>query len=234
MVKKRGSMAKYRNLLQFQWLNSYLAATFCQTLGHPGRRHGCSVQQVQGLECPGHWAECSAALILQTPFERSMPVPGQPSPLDLYNARKYMHIFKKNTPIQKVLKVYLQRPFAQWVGVQRLPADAHFLFEKNKTKHFLVHVHQSLTWILLVLERLHPLLLAQRPLRPGLSSLVPHHSPLDSHLKHPGQLELDFNLEPQHIFCKHEKSGGRLCAITLHLCLVYLTRKSERQLRHEC
>lgn len=70
------------------------------------------------------------------------------------------------------------------------------IFFLRKTKHFLVHVHQSLTWILLVLERLHPLLLAQRPLRPGLSSLVPHHSLLDSHLKHPGQLELDFYLEP--------------------------------------
>lgn len=57
----------------------------------------------------------------------------------------------------------------------------------------------SLTWILLVLERLHPLLLAQRPLRPGLSSLIPHHSPLDSHLKHPSHLDL--NLHPQHLFC---------------------------------
>lgn len=42
----------------------YLAATFCQTLGHPERYHDCSVQQVQGLGCPGHWAECSAALLL--------------------------------------------------------------------------------------------------------------------------------------------------------------------------
>lgn len=65
-----------------------------------------------------------------------------------------------------------------------------------------VQVHQSLTWILLVLERLHPLLLAQRPLRPGLSSsLVPHLSPLDSHLQCADQLDLDFTLHHRHVLC---------------------------------
>lgn len=61
----------------------HLAATLCQMLGHPGRHHGCSARLTQCLGCPGHWAECSAALVLWTPSGLSMPVPGQPSPLDL-------------------------------------------------------------------------------------------------------------------------------------------------------
>lgn len=69
----------------------YLAATFCQILGHPGRRHGYSVRQVQGLGGPGHWVGWSAARVLSTPFGLSMPVPGQPSPLDLDKV--------KNTPL---------------------------------------------------------------------------------------------------------------------------------------
>lgn len=71
-----------------RWINRYLAATFCQMLGHPGRLHGCSVPQVQGLGYPDHWAECSAALLLSTPSELSMPVPGQPNPLDLHKKHK--------------------------------------------------------------------------------------------------------------------------------------------------
>lgn len=78
-----------------RWINRYLAATFCQMLGHPGRLHGCSVPQVQGLGYPDHWAECSAALLLSTPSELSMPVPGQPNPLDLH--KKTQDVPVKNT-----------------------------------------------------------------------------------------------------------------------------------------
>lgn len=76
---------------------------------------------------------------------------------------------------QKVLLVYCAKK----------PCRGSDLLQKNI---LMVHLHRSLTWILRVLERLHPLLLAQGPLRPGLSSLVPHHSLLDLHLKCTGQL----------------------------------------------
>lgn len=89
--RNRESIKKIRKLMWFNGFNLYLVATFYQMLGHPGRRRGCSVRQAQGPGCPGHSAERSAALLLSTLFGLSMPVPGQPSPLDLHKARKHMH-----------------------------------------------------------------------------------------------------------------------------------------------
>ena len=63
---------------------------------------------------------------------------------------------------------------------------------------------------------------AARAVLPGPTSLSSGFTP---ETPRPARIRLLFgNLA----FCKHEKSGSRFCAITLHRCLVYLTRKSER------
>lgn len=61
--------------------------------GHPERSHGCPVRRAPGQGYPGHWAECSVALLLLTLFVLSMPVPGQPSPLDLRRKHVKMLLF---------------------------------------------------------------------------------------------------------------------------------------------
>lgn len=64
----------------------YLVATFCQMPGPPGRLHGCFVQQIRCLGCPGRWAERCAAVALWTPSGLSKPGPEQPSQPDLHKA----------------------------------------------------------------------------------------------------------------------------------------------------
>lgn len=98
-----------------------------------------------------------------------MLAPGLPSPLDLEKSALRL---AASTVFESIVK-YLD-----------------FFFIEGAKMPFVVHEHHSLTWIMLMLKRLHPLLLAKRPLRPGLSSLVPHCSFHDLHLKHPDQLHL--------------------------------------------
>lgn len=189
-------------------------------LGHPGRLRGCSVRRVRGLGCPGHLAECSAAPLPSTPFELSMPVPGQPNPLDLHENQKQIPQKFEMTPWRSYDKSSELEMMEAVRAGGRYAVDIQQIYILLRKKRLPLCMCISLTWILLVLERLHPLLLAQRPLRPGLSSLVPHLAPLDSHLKYPEQPAFSLWFAPsawllltrqelQHFLCTGVSSNGQ-------------------------
>lgn len=171
-------------------------------LGHPGRRYGCSVRQVLGLGCPGHWAECSAALLLSTPFELSMPVPGQPNPLDLNKARRYTH---------RELSWW----FEQWVDVQSCPVDAHFFQGKVLLWCMCITHWPGSCWCWK--DCIHCC---------WLKGHCGQGCPPWSHItllwiqawKYPDQLDLD--LQPRRLICRHDKRFTGLCPLTVHLSYI--------------